>query len=70
MTKNKLGSEIKGEEYLVLHEFAKKAKGKLPKVNKMIESIRAILIYILLKYLFLRMKKTIAIIPYIYIGKR
>ena len=31
MTKNKLGSEIKGEEYLVLHEFAKKAKGKLPK---------------------------------------
>ena len=31
MTKNKLGSEIKGEEYLVLHEFAKKAKEKLPK---------------------------------------
>ena len=28
MTKNKLGSEIKGEEYLVLHEFAKKAKEK------------------------------------------
>ena len=30
MSKNKLGSEIKGEEYLVLHEFAKKAKAKLP----------------------------------------
>ena len=31
MTINKLGSEIKGEEYLVLHEFAKKAREKLPK---------------------------------------
>ena len=34
MTKNKLGSEIKGEEYLVLHEFAKKAKEKLSKEQK------------------------------------
>ena len=31
MTNNKLGSEIQGEEYLVLHEFVKKAKEKLPK---------------------------------------
>ena len=31
MTKKKLGSKIEGEEYLVLHEFAKKAKEKLPK---------------------------------------
>ena len=31
MSSNNLGSEIKGEEYLVLHEFAKKAKEKLPK---------------------------------------
>ncbi len=31
MSKKKLGSKIKGEEYLVLHEFIKKAKEKLPK---------------------------------------
>ena len=31
MTKKKLGSKIEGEEYLVLHEFAKKAREKLPK---------------------------------------
>ena len=31
MNRNNLGSEIKGDEYLVLHEFAKKAKEKLPK---------------------------------------
>ena len=29
MVENKLGSKIEGEEYLVLHEFAKKAKAKL-----------------------------------------
>ena len=31
MVENKLGSKIEGEEYLVLHEFAKKAKAKLSK---------------------------------------
>ena len=31
MTKKKLGSKIEGEEYLVLHEFVKKAREKLPK---------------------------------------
>ena len=31
MTEKKLGSKIEGEEYLVLHEFVKKAKEKLPK---------------------------------------
>ena len=31
MNENKLGSKIEGEEYLVLHEFVKKAKEKLPK---------------------------------------
>ena len=31
MTEKKLGSKIEGEEYLVLHEFAKKAREKLPK---------------------------------------
>ena len=31
MTEKKMGSKIEGEEYLVLHEFAKKAKEKLPK---------------------------------------
>ena len=31
MNKKKLDSKIEGEEYLVLHEFAKKAKQKLPK---------------------------------------
>ena len=31
MNEKKLGSKIEGEEYLVLHEFAKKAKEKLPK---------------------------------------
>ena len=31
MTENKLGSKIEGEEYLVLHEFVKKAKEKLSK---------------------------------------
>ncbi len=31
MTNDKLGNEIVGEEYLVLHEFVKKAKAKLPK---------------------------------------
>jgi len=30
MEQNKLGSLIEGEEYLVLHEFVKKAKEKLP----------------------------------------
>ena len=29
MVENKLGSKIEGEEYLVLHEFAKKAKARL-----------------------------------------
>ena len=31
MNTKKLGSKIEGQEYLVLHEFAKKAKEKLPK---------------------------------------
>ena len=31
MTEKKLGSKIEGEEYLVLHEFVKKAREKLPK---------------------------------------
>ncbi len=31
MTEKKLGSKIVGEEYLVLHEFVKKAREKLPK---------------------------------------
>ena len=31
MTGKKLGSKIEGEEYLVLHEFVKKAREKLPK---------------------------------------
>ena len=31
MTEKKLGSKIEGEEYLVLHEFAKKAREKLSK---------------------------------------
>lgn len=31
MNENKLGRKIEGEEYLVLHEFVKKAKEKLPK---------------------------------------
>ena len=31
MTRKKLGSKIEGEEYLVLHEFVKKAREKLPK---------------------------------------
>ncbi len=31
MTEKKLGSKIEGEEYLVLHEFVKKARDKLPK---------------------------------------
>ena len=31
MIEKKLGSKIEGEEYLVLHEFVKKAKEKLPK---------------------------------------
>ena len=31
MVENKLGSKIEGEEYLVLHEFVKKAKKKLSK---------------------------------------
>ena len=31
MTEKKLGSKIQGEEYLVLHEFVKKAREKLPK---------------------------------------
>ena len=31
MTEKKLGRKIEGEEYLVLHEFAKKAREKLPK---------------------------------------
>lgn len=31
MNENKLGSKIEGEEYLVLHEFVKKAREKLPK---------------------------------------
>ena len=31
MTEKKLGSKIEGEEYLVLHEFIKKAREKLPK---------------------------------------
>ena len=31
MTEKKMGKKIEGEEYLVLHEFAKKAKEKLPK---------------------------------------
>ena len=31
MTEKKLGSKIEGEEYLVLHEFFKKAREKLPK---------------------------------------
>ena len=30
MNENKLGNKIEGEEYLVLHEFVKKAKEKLP----------------------------------------
>ena len=29
MTEKKLGSKIEGEEYLVLHEFIKKAREKL-----------------------------------------
>ena len=31
MTEKKLGSKIEGEEFLVLHEFVKKAREKLPK---------------------------------------
>ena len=31
MTEKKLGSKIEGEEYLVLHEFVKRAREKLPK---------------------------------------
>ena len=31
MTEKKMGSKIEGEEYLVLHEFVKKAREKLPK---------------------------------------
>ena len=39
MIENKLGSKIEGEEYLVLHEFAKKAKSKLFN-NLLIKSIK------------------------------
>ena len=31
MSEKNLGSKIEGEEYLVLHEFVKRAKEKLPK---------------------------------------